>query len=83
MSWRRGRAYGQDLRDRFLPCGDVTLVQVATRFGVSPPMSRKCGPGFAIWAMPTLACSAATCPCACPAIPTRFRRRSRHLRTPH
>ena len=36
MAWRRGQAYGQDLRDRVLACPDLTLVQVATRFGVSP-----------------------------------------------
>lgn len=36
MAWRRGQAYGQDLRDRVLACPDLTLMQVATRFGVSP-----------------------------------------------
>ena len=36
MAWRRGQAYGQDLRDRVLACPDLTLVQVAPRFGVSP-----------------------------------------------
>lgn len=35
MAWRRGQAYGQDLRDRVLACTDMTLVQVATRLGVS------------------------------------------------
>ena len=35
MAWRRGQAYGQDLRDRVLAWPDLTLVQVATRFGVS------------------------------------------------
>ena len=35
MAWRRGQAYGQDLRDRVLACPDMTLMQVATRFGVS------------------------------------------------
>jgi transposase len=35
MAWRRGQAYGQDLRDRVLACPDDTLAQVATRFGVS------------------------------------------------
>ena len=35
MAWRRGRAYGQDLRDRVLACPDLTLVEVATRFDVS------------------------------------------------
>ena len=33
MGWRRGQPYSQDLRDRVLACGDMTLVQVATRFG--------------------------------------------------
>ena len=35
MAWRRGQAYGQDLRERVLACPDLTLMQVATRFGVS------------------------------------------------
>ena len=35
MAWRRGQAYGQDLRDRVLGCSDMTLAQVAERFGVS------------------------------------------------
>ena len=41
MGWRRGQAYGQDLRERVLACGDMTLVQVATRFGVSPSYVSK------------------------------------------
>jgi transposase len=41
MAWRRGQAYGQDLRDRVLGCPDLTLVQVATRFGVSPSYVSK------------------------------------------
>ena len=41
MAWRRGQAYGQDLRDRVLACPDLTLVQVATRFGVSPSYVSK------------------------------------------
>ena len=41
MGWRRGQAYSQDLRDRVLACGDMTLVQVATRFGVSPSYVSK------------------------------------------
>jgi transposase len=41
MAWRRGQAYGQDLRDRVLACSDMTLVQVATRFGVSPSYVSK------------------------------------------
>ena len=41
MAWRRGQAYGQDLRDRVLACPDMTLVQVATRFGVSPSYVSK------------------------------------------
>ncbi len=35
MAWRRGQAYGQDLRDRVLAYSDLTLVQVATHFDVS------------------------------------------------
>ena len=41
MAWRRGQAYGQDLRDRVLSCPDMTLVEVATRFGVSPSYVSK------------------------------------------
>ena len=41
MGWRRGQPYSQDLRDRVLACGDMTLVQVATRFGVSPSYVSK------------------------------------------
>ena len=41
MAWRRGQAYGQDLRDRVLACSDMTLAEVATRFGVSPSYVSK------------------------------------------
>lgn len=41
MAWRRGQAYGQDLRGRVLACPDLTLVQVATRFRVSPSYVTK------------------------------------------
>lgn len=41
MAWCRGRAYGQDLRDRVLACPDMTLAQVAVRFGVSPSYVSK------------------------------------------
>lgn len=41
MAWRRGQSYGQDLRDRVLGCPEMTLVQVATRFGVSPSYVSK------------------------------------------
>ena len=41
MAWRRGQAYGQDLRDRVLACSGLTLVQIATRFGVSPSYVSK------------------------------------------
>ncbi len=41
MAWRRGQAYGQDLRDRVIACPDLTLAQVATRFGVSPSYVSK------------------------------------------
>ena len=36
MAWRRGQACGQDLWDRVLACPDLTLVEVATRFSISP-----------------------------------------------
>lgn len=35
MVWRRGQAYGQDLRDRVLACSELTLRETAVRFGVS------------------------------------------------
>ena len=35
MAWQRGQAYGQDLRDRVLACSELTLREVALRFGVS------------------------------------------------
>ena len=41
MSWRRGQSYGQDLRDRVLACREMTLREVATRFGVSPSYVSK------------------------------------------
>ena len=34
-SWRRGKAYAQDLRDRVLSVDGVASGQVAARFGVS------------------------------------------------
>ena len=41
MASCHGQAYGQDLRDRVLACSDMTLGQVATRFGVSPSYVSK------------------------------------------
>jgi len=41
MAWRRGQAYGQELRDRVLGCPEMILVQVATRFWVSPSYVSK------------------------------------------
>jgi transposase len=41
MVWRRGQAYGQDLRDRVLACSDLTLREVAARFEVSPSYVSK------------------------------------------
>ena len=35
MSWRRGQAYGQDLRDRVLAMAGAPVREVAERFGVS------------------------------------------------
>ena len=34
-SWRRGKAYAQDLRDRVLSVDGVASGQVVARFGVS------------------------------------------------
>ena len=39
--WRRGPAYGRDLRGRVLACPDLTLRQVAAQFGVSPSYVSK------------------------------------------
>jgi len=41
MAWRRGQAYSQDLRDRVLAYSELTLRQVASRFGVSPSYVSK------------------------------------------
>jgi transposase len=41
MAWRRGKPYGQDLRDRVLAMGDAPLREVAARFGVSPSYVSK------------------------------------------
>ena len=41
MGWRRGQAYGQDLRDRVLAYPEMTLREVASRFGVSPSYVSK------------------------------------------
>lgn len=35
MGWRRGQAYGQDLRDRVLAFPEATLAELSMRFGVS------------------------------------------------
>lgn len=35
MTWHRGQAYGQDLRDRVL-AAPGSIAQIAARFGVSP-----------------------------------------------
>jgi transposase len=36
MMWRRGQAYGQDLRDRVLAAQDLSVRAAAARFAVSP-----------------------------------------------
>ena len=36
MAWRRGQAYGQDLRDRVLAAEGETVRMVAARLSVSP-----------------------------------------------
>ena len=41
MSWRRGQAYGQDLRDRVLAAVGEPIRVVAARFGVSPSYVSK------------------------------------------
>ena len=41
MGWRRGQAYGQDLRDRVLACREMKIREVAIRFGVSPSYVSK------------------------------------------
>lgn len=41
MRWRRGQAYGQDLRERVLAATDLTLRQAAARFAVSPSFVAK------------------------------------------
>ncbi len=41
MSWRRGQAYGQDLRDRVLAAVSEPIRAVAARFGVSPSYVSK------------------------------------------
>lgn len=41
MSWRRGQAYAQDLRERVLAATDLTLRQAAERFSVSPSFVAK------------------------------------------
>ena len=41
MGWRRGQAYGQDLRDRVLAAPDLSLRQAAERFAVSPSYVAK------------------------------------------
>lgn len=41
MGWRRGQAYGQDLRERVLAAADLTLRQAAERFAVSPSYVSK------------------------------------------
>jgi transposase len=41
MAWRRGRAYGQDLRDRVLGAAGLSLRAAAARFAVSPSYVAK------------------------------------------
>lgn len=41
MSWRRGQAYAQDLRDRVLAAVGEPIRAVAARFGVSPSYVSK------------------------------------------
>ena len=41
MAWRRGQAYGQDLRDRVLGAAGLSLRAAAARFAVSPSYVAK------------------------------------------
>ena len=41
MAWRRGRAYGQELRERVLAAADLSLRAAAARFAVSPSYVAK------------------------------------------
>jgi transposase len=41
MAWHRGRAYGQDLRDRVAAAADLSLRAAAARFAVSPSYVAK------------------------------------------
>ena len=41
MAWRRGQAYGQDLRERVLAAADLSLRAAAARFSVSPSYVSK------------------------------------------
>jgi transposase len=41
MAWRRGRAYGQDLRERVLGAAELSLRAAAARFAVSPSYVAK------------------------------------------
>jgi hypothetical protein len=41
MHHRRGQAYVQDVRDRVLACGEMTLREVATRSDVSPSYVKR------------------------------------------
>ena len=41
MAWRRGRAYGQDLRDRVLAAANLSLRAAAARSAVSPSYVSK------------------------------------------
>ena len=41
MAWRRGQAYGQDLRERVLGAAGLSLRAAATRFAVSPSYVSK------------------------------------------
>ena len=41
MAWRRGQAYGQDLRERVLGAAGLSLRAAAARFAVSPSYVAK------------------------------------------
>ena len=41
MAWRRGQAYGQDLRERVLGAWELSVRAAAVRFAVSPSYVAK------------------------------------------
>jgi hypothetical protein len=82
MSWRRGKAYEQDLRCRVLACPEMTLREVASRFGISPSYVSKVRARLRELGKAVPVCSAATCHCASPRSVMRCVRGRRRYQTP-